>query len=256
MRQVSSLFCWVFTRKPSILSLIFLGSLVSLLAFFECFEPYSANATPSMAYDEDHDILPNAFEMLHGLNYLNPDSDGDGIYDGIEYVLRSDPLDPEDHPVLEPGMRVAAYEVDGAIKFCMIFFPGDIQLLETFIFYAAYGVNTGNTDYMLHELDLTAMMPWALSNISMLECNGFLISSYTLDIPNSIISKFAPISIGVGSTIAQHPTVDVLDFDMIDGQVVLRYTGKDLGWGDDEGYYGVLTNDPPQSWSDDEVCGC
>ncbi len=46
-------------------------------------------------FDSDGDGLPNYYEIEHGLNKTNPDTDGDGYSDYDEvYVLHTDPLTP------------------------------------------------------------------------------------------------------------------------------------------------------------------
>jgi hypothetical protein len=50
--------------------------------------------------DEDGDGLINGVEMLIGTDPLNPDTDGDGFSDGVEVLAGSDPLDPASTPLM------------------------------------------------------------------------------------------------------------------------------------------------------------
>jgi hypothetical protein len=51
---------------------------------------------PRFALDDDHDLdkASSRDEILLGTDPLLPDTDGDGIYDGVEIKYGSDPLDP------------------------------------------------------------------------------------------------------------------------------------------------------------------
>jgi hypothetical protein len=69
----------------------------------------SSDPTPSAANsitilrdpsgDADGDGLPNGLEAVLGTDPLNPDTDGDGFSDGIEVATRSDPLNPACTPL-------------------------------------------------------------------------------------------------------------------------------------------------------------
>ena len=54
--------------------------------------------TPDADEDSDNDGLPNGLERLLGTDPCNPDTDGDGISDGDEVRAGSDPLDAKSHP--------------------------------------------------------------------------------------------------------------------------------------------------------------
>lgn len=49
--------------------------------------------------DSDNDGLTNGFELLLGTDPFNPDSDGDGFPDGVEVATGSDPLNPACTPL-------------------------------------------------------------------------------------------------------------------------------------------------------------
>lgn len=63
-----------------------------------------ADASPIARYDRDGDGFPDAFEYgpVPGTSPTNKDSDGDGIEDGIEIDLKTNPLDPLS-PKTNPG---------------------------------------------------------------------------------------------------------------------------------------------------------
>jgi gliding motility-associated-like protein len=56
--------------------------------------------------DQDNDGLINSQETTLGTNPTNPDTDGDGINDGIENANGSDPLDPCDPDNTLPGCQI------------------------------------------------------------------------------------------------------------------------------------------------------
>jgi YD repeat-containing protein len=49
--------------------------------------------------DADNDGLANGYELLLGTDPFNPDTDGDGFSDGVEVATGSDPLDPTCTPL-------------------------------------------------------------------------------------------------------------------------------------------------------------
>ena len=49
-----------------------------------------------MTSDEDNDQMPLAAEIRYGMDPYNPDTDGDGITDYLEYTNHKNPLDPDD----------------------------------------------------------------------------------------------------------------------------------------------------------------
>jgi hypothetical protein len=54
-----------------------------------------------VSFDDDQDLLPNDDEInIYGTDPNDPDTDDDGVLDGIEVALGTDPLDPFDFPIL------------------------------------------------------------------------------------------------------------------------------------------------------------
>ncbi len=68
---------------------------------------FSAFVDPSL--DPDGDGLPNGLELIVGTDPFNADTDGDGFPDGVEVASGSDPLDPNCVP---STCRVGSGEVD------------------------------------------------------------------------------------------------------------------------------------------------
>jgi gliding motility-associated-like protein len=57
----------------------------------------SQTLTPSLAWNDsdcDNDGISNIQELIIGIDPLNPDTDGDGVLDGIEKIGGTNPLDP------------------------------------------------------------------------------------------------------------------------------------------------------------------
>ena len=58
---------------------------------------FSAFVDPTL--DPDGDGLPNGLELILGTDPFNADTDGDGFSDGVEVASRSNPLDPNSTPL-------------------------------------------------------------------------------------------------------------------------------------------------------------
>ena len=213
-----------------------------------------ANAVIIQTQDEDIDILPDIFESLRGTSYINPDTDGDEFIDGIEYIFRSDPFDPLDTPDYQPEVRIATYQSGSSVKLHMSFFPGDADLLDSFVCYLAYPIGGNSSIGEVGKFDLTSLIPQAVTEVSFVVFDGFLISSYVISIPVLLLEKLAPVSIGVGAEVSGVFVTEIVNLDFIDGQMVQLLSGDDAGLGENEGYYQLLTLEPPMGWSEDQVC--
>lgn len=86
----------------------------------------SNNATSTNLIDTDGDTLLDAEELfLYGTDPNNPDTDGDGIPDGLEVATGSDPLDPND-PILNGDTLPPPVDTDGdGIPDFLDAFPND-----------------------------------------------------------------------------------------------------------------------------------
>jgi ELWxxDGT repeat protein len=60
----------------------------------------AAGTDPFDADSDDDDLADGAEVNLHGTDPLDPDTDGDGYGDGFEVQMGSDPLDPDDFPLI------------------------------------------------------------------------------------------------------------------------------------------------------------
>ena len=241
-------------------SLRSLLSLAGMVTFVLLFQPTNtplasiANSNFSFTEDMDKDALPDLFENLIGTSYLDPDTDGDGYIDGVEYIMRSDPLDPSDKPSLHPEVRIAAYKENKCINIQISFLPGDIALLDSFVFKIAYLAGGKYTPNSVPTLDLTSLIPYAVQKISYVSFQGLLIASYVVSFPEELLELVSPSSLGVGCRIADIFVSDVVDLDFIDGEPAQFLRGQDAGMGDGEGYYMSLVGDPLEGWSEDEAC--
>ncbi len=204
--------------------------------------------------DEDNDALPDAFEAIYGTSSSNPDNDGDGVLDGIEYVLGSNPLDPADCPVLTPGIRIAPYHDGDVVKLCMIFFPGEVKYINSFSFHFAYSQNFAPIPGKTGLIDLTGLIPFGVKEFSFVVYQGLLVTSYVVDFPDSLLEKYSPVSIGISSQIIGVSLFDILDINYIDGIPVMLIDRHELDIGGSGSCYIALTGDLPQGWCDDEVC--
>ena len=233
-------------------------SLSLLFILLSTISSVQADANPIKASpDQDQDVLPDLFEDLLGTCSTRADTDFDGVIDGVEYVLHSDPLDQADVPVLEPGMRIAAYQQGDCVKLCLIFFPGDMKLLESFVFYLGYGASGGTAPNGQGQLDFTSLIPLVISEVAIAQHNQFIVSNFVLDLPAGFIRDLAPLSVGVGAKMAGESFVDIADFDLIDNQIVQRIpvSGNDLSETSPSScYFAVISDDPPPAWNNHEVC--
>ena len=66
--------------------------------------------------DSDNDTLDNLREMIEGTDPYIADSDGDGVLDGTEVEMGSDPLD-EDDKAAPPPAQEAEIKLTGLKNF-------------------------------------------------------------------------------------------------------------------------------------------
>ena len=84
-------------------------------------DPASAASHPLTNYglfDTDHDGLPDALEVTLGTNPSNPDTDGDKLLDGVEFLrYGSDPLNPHsDGDICTDGKEAASVNDDTKVN--------------------------------------------------------------------------------------------------------------------------------------------
>jgi len=208
--------------------------------------------------DTDRDLLPKKFEELLGTDSSLSDTDGDTFCDGIEYILRSNPLNSNDFPTLQPGMRVASYMQQDIIKLCIMFYPGDVALVDDFFFYVGHetggGGGGGSQGSFMKPVDLTMMIALGISEVNHVSFRGETLSSYVINIPRVFLQTYSPLSIGVGLNIIGVPLVDVIDLDMQDDVIVSLQIGMTDGLQPGEAQYTILSETVPNSWDDSMVC--
>ncbi len=85
--------------------------------------PEPEQAAPQLVIDSDNDGLTDAEEKTLGTDPFNPDTDGDGLFDGEEVkVYKTDPLNPDtDGDGFKDGAEVkAGYDPKGPGKLIRI----------------------------------------------------------------------------------------------------------------------------------------
>jgi len=215
----------------------------------------SAQASISYACDRDHDLLSDSFEHFLGTNIHDPDSDGDGYPDGLEYMLRSDPLDPQSVPVIKPTLRMGACFVSGNLRVTFYVLPADVRQLQAFKAYLFTGRQVGSQA----PLDISAIVPSSVSEADVSTFHGMASSAFTISFPMSLIKTMAPMSLGMAARISGVCQADIVNIDVIDGVPMI---GRGLGipaWIDptvDDQHlpWDPLTDDVPDNWGDQQVC--
>jgi hypothetical protein len=233
--------------------------LLGMISFLVVLEPSDgpvAHAALPKPADADNDVLPDTFEMIYGTNYLNPDSDGDGVPDGVEFAIRSRPLDPYDNPIIEPGIRLAVYQEGLTLKTAIIMFPSPIEFVENFDFVLAYPLYTGDDITGIHLLPLTDLLPFMLTQATSASYQGLVYTCYVMDVPMGVLYEYAPMSMGTAAKFRIDHSIskDVADLNLIDGIPVRLQKFPDQGMESIEKYYGALTPNTPPDWSSDQVC--
>lgn len=209
--------------------------------------------------DKDDDLLPDAFEEILGTNYMRVDSDEDGIPDGVEYVMRSDPLDPDILPTIEPGMRMALYQEGSLLKIAFYFFPGDVVYLNKFNFLIAYADSMpgDNSSIPPQQLNATELIPYVLSSTASTYYNGVKLTCYEIYFPKTTLKRYSPLSFGAAANYnfdLQSPFTDVADIDFID-DIPVQVSTLGAGINDDlDKFFSALTDDTPVDWTSNEIC--
>ncbi|MHC4944818.1 MAG: hypothetical protein ACYTG7_17525 [Planctomycetota bacterium] len=244
------------TQCVAAVPIVMLLSVLSFLVVLEPSDGVVANAALPKPADADNDILPDTFELIFGTNYLNPDSDGDGVPDGVEFAMCSRPLDPFDNPVIEPGIRLAVYQEGLVLKTAIIMFPSPMEFIENFDFVIAYPLFAGDDITGFNMIPLTEVLPFMLTEATSSTFQGLTYSCYVMDLPMGILFEYAPLSLGTAAKFRIDDVIskDVADLNLIDGVPVRLLKFAELGMESIEKYYGALTPNPPPDWSNDQVC--
>src|SRR5262245_22435865 len=214
-----------------------------------------AQASMSYAIDRDRDLLGDVFERHLGTNLHDPDTDADGIPDGFEYILRSDPLDSQSRPTLKPTLRMSACFSGGFLRITFYILPADVSELTAFACFLLTGHQAGRQP----PIDISAMVPTSVTEADMASYSGVCASAFTLAFPMSIIKRIAPVSIGMAAKISGVCQADVVNIDVVDGvPMVARGMGIppeiDPTVDDQHLPWDPLTDDVPDNWGDQQVC--
>lgn len=217
-------------------------------------QPEAGALIRTLSFDTDNDLLPDRFEEIYGTDPLNEDSDGDGVLDGMEYVLKSNANDAADIPIFEPSMRIAAYQVDSTVKLCLIFLPGNPTYLKAFTFNLAIGNENVNLPNNGEQLDLTPYIPLTISDFSYRVSNNLDMSCYVINLPASIIRDCAPVSIGTGGDLVDTIATEVVDLTYIDNIIVRKMPASEFGGDGVDYHFYPLVSELPAAWSSEMVC--
>ncbi len=78
-------------------------------------ETFRLLVSGDLPVDQDEDHLPDNIEVSLGLDPTNPDTDGDGVFDGIEVVFTSDPEDRDGDGLMDAldGDNLTPVDSDG-----------------------------------------------------------------------------------------------------------------------------------------------
>ncbi|MBU1627385.1 hypothetical protein KKB18_08465, partial [bacterium] len=189
---------------------------VGVLSLFILIEPSItpvAKALLPKPMDADGDCLPDIFEAIYGTNCYEVDSDSDGCPDGVEYAIGADPMNSYDSPVLEPGLKLAAYKNGEVLKLCFLMFPGDLRQIENFLFIMGYAEPYTDGPLMVQQLDLSALMPIILTQVTFTTFKGVVLGCLVVDVPMSIVEEFRPLSFGTAIKYSFFPDllIDIVD---------------------------------------------
>lgn len=171
--------------------------------------PASAHAVVDRSHDYDVDGLPDGIEALLGTEPLIHDSDGDGFSDGIEWVCRADPLNPLEVPRLSPSMRCIAYEVSGRVKLFASIFPADPSTLDSFsAFLGNENLASMGQNQIIGIVNITGLLTTAVREVTSQRVMGTNLAGFFLDFPFSVVDQFSPLSVGISAKVAGRPLVE------------------------------------------------
>ncbi len=151
--------------------------------------------------DADNDGLANGLELLLGTDPFNPDSDGDGFSDGVEVASGSDPLDPACTPL---NCRIHGGESE-SLSFSALnnaLPPSSFHESDSVLFSV---LNTGSPAGQFHESDSAI---FSVCNVLNGPCSGSVNSPTTLSptSPNGA-SRAGPTMQGTANFSATRPRV-------------------------------------------------
>ncbi len=143
--------------------------------------------------DADNDGLANGLELLLGTDPFNPDSDGDGFSDGVEVASGSDPLNSACTPVncrvpggetdsvnisaLNKAVPVDSFNESDSIIFSLLDLANPTSVMSEADSVAFSVVNAANPVSVLNEAD---SLTFSVCNGASGPCSGFTSSSRPL----------------------------------------------------------------------------
>lgn len=161
--------------------------------------------------DADGDGLSDDLERFSDTNANCTDTDGDGYGDGAEWVLRSDPNDPQSLPDPHPALRGYVYEADGALRVSTAFYPADLDLIEGFAFVAGSpnfdAAIEGDPGTGLGVIDLSSVVPTLATNVCTTTFLGLGLASFDMDFDLSLL-RSTPLVFGWAARIAGGDALD------------------------------------------------
>ncbi|MEW6746313.1 MAG: hypothetical protein AB1486_26525 [Planctomycetota bacterium] len=208
--------------------------------------------------DSDHDLLADALEQQLLLNPANPDTDGDGLPDGFEYMLYSDPRDRDDVAAIAPSFRMTPTLEGENLKITLFFLPGSEDLLKAFKFFLFTPAMERDGGRVSNGADITRLLPRGIQEVGYAVHDGFLATSYAFSIPLKPLQPLMPVSLGAAANIAGVPAADVIYVDIIEGVPItvhgLGVPGLQSGLFSDSLPWDPLVDELPDGWGDQQVC--
>ena len=212
---------WKSVRRVFFLTFSMVWLLGSLESVSEvATEVGTARANATWASDVDLDGIPDEVELIFGLQPYVADTDGDGYRDGVEWTLRSDPLDSASQPTLQASLRSYAYETtQGNVKVFTMLFPGNVNLLDEFLVHLGSPnlTNAPLGDRDMGILDFTPFLTSVPNQFTSSNSNGMGVVSFTFELSMSLVNTYAPLSVGVAANLVGTPVVDQMSLTRQNG---------------------------------------
>jgi len=217
----------------------------------------SPRALQSVDVDTDGDGLPDALEAVLKTDPQKADNDGDSVPDGVEHILYADPTDPADTPAIVPGFRLSYYVSASMIRF-HYGFVSPLGVADVRDFRMAWSILPGGQPPGVSFDMTTAMIPltdWFYAG----SYQGATVLAFAQGIPDQAIANFTPMGVGGvavfdggGSPQTLLQADDIIEVD--DGYVML-FSGAQSQQG--SGAPGLPLNPefpPPPGWVQDQAC--
>ncbi|MSR46106.1 MAG: hypothetical protein EXS13_03420 [Planctomycetes bacterium] len=219
--------------------------------------PRSARAEFPEGDDTDADGLSDEFENFCNTSAYDADCDDDGFSDGAEWILRSDPNDPESIPDPRPAVRLYAYEVDGALRVCTGLYPSDISLIDAaaFVVSSPFFVNAveGDPGTGLGVIDLSDVVPTLATNVCGSSFLGLGLATFDIDFDLALL-RSAPLVIGWALTLADSEAIEQIYVSTEGTTSFMIASGPAMPGGASSFVAAPLQPIPPPNDEDPEYC--